>query len=163
VVDNPDQRLRPGQYGDLIFDVAGRESLVVPRDAVVDTGEHQYVFLDRGGGRLEPRRVRVGGLFGEQREILEGLSAGDVVVTRGAFLIDSESRLAASIEQAPAPARAAGNGGGGSEASGPDCETAFDRAGHADAYRQCRECERVHAGMGSMVADCKNAIARPWR
>jgi len=68
---------------------------------VVDTGEHQYVFLDRGGGRLEPRRVRTGGLFGEQREILEGLSAGDVVVTRGAFLIDSESRLAASIEQAP--------------------------------------------------------------
>jgi Cu(I)/Ag(I) efflux system membrane fusion protein len=96
-VDNPDLRLRPGQYGDILIDLPGREALVVPRDAVVDTGEHQYVFVDRGEGRLEPRPVRAGGLFDEQREVVEGLSPGDVVVTRGAFLVDSESRLAASI------------------------------------------------------------------
>jgi Cu(I)/Ag(I) efflux system membrane fusion protein len=64
----------------------------------VDTGEHQYVFVVKGGGRFEPRRVQAGARRGDDVQILEGLSPGEVVVTTANFMIDSESRLRAAIQ-----------------------------------------------------------------
>jgi hypothetical protein len=96
----------------------------------------------------------------QQMTIDDQFAEGDRVVTRGSFMLDSESRLQASLAAAPAPASGSQ---GGSADQGPSCETEFDQERQADKYRQCRACERQHAGMGSMVADCKNAIARPWR
>ena len=110
--------------------------------------------------RFEPRVVRTS-LSREGRvQVLSGVVEGDRVVTRGSFMLDSESRLQASLAAAPAPAPGSQ---GGSADQGPSCETEFDDQRQADKYRQCRACEQQHAGMGSMVADCKNAIARPWR
>jgi Cu(I)/Ag(I) efflux system membrane fusion protein len=76
--------------------------VVVPRDAVIDTGELQYVFLAQGGGRYLPRRVRTGWSGSGKVAILEGVREGERVVTAAGFLLDSESRL-----------RATGAGGGG--------------------------------------------------
>lgn len=96
VVDNPGGALRPGMYGDATFRVAPREVLTVPRDAVVDTGEQQHVFVAEEPGHFMPRTVTVGVRAGERIEIREGLEAGEQVVASGVFLIDSESRLRAS-------------------------------------------------------------------
>jgi Cu(I)/Ag(I) efflux system membrane fusion protein len=160
VVSNRDGRLRPGQFGEVEFELPSSPGLFVPRDAVIRTGEHEYVYVATSPERFEPRVVRTG-LSREGRvQVLSGLAEGDRVVTRGSFMLDSESRLQASLAAAPAPASGSQ---GGSADQGPSCETEFDQERQADKYRQCRACERQHAGMGSMVADCKNAIARPWR
>jgi Cu(I)/Ag(I) efflux system membrane fusion protein len=104
---NDTLKLRPGQYGQVDFALPATKSVVVPRDAVVDTGLSTYVFVDEGGGRFSPRAVTVGREVGEQIELLAGLSAGDRVVSSATFLIDSESRLQASIGQTSAGERAA--------------------------------------------------------
>ena len=97
-LDNRDHTLRPGMYGQV--DVASRHGvtpLVVPAEAVVNTGEVSYVFLARGGGKFEPRRVWTGSGDGDRITVLDGLAEGDTVVASASFLIDSESRLKAAI------------------------------------------------------------------
>ena len=97
-LDNGDGLLRPGMYGRV--DVATSHtgtSLVIPAEAVVNTGEVSYVFLAHGGGRFEPRRVWTGGGDGDRITVLRGLAEGDTVVVSASFLIDSESRLKAAI------------------------------------------------------------------
>ena len=95
---NPGLKLRPGMYGDVVIELASAEGLSVPTDAVVDTGELQYVFLARDRGRFEPRVVRLGARGDGRVQILDGLADGDVVVTTANFLVDSESRLRAAVE-----------------------------------------------------------------
>jgi membrane fusion protein, copper/silver efflux system len=99
-VDNRDGRLRPGLYGTAELHALPREALTVPRDAVVDTGLAQHVFVASRSpdkpGELSPRPVRLGVSLGKRVEIREGLAEGEPVVAAGVFLIDSESRLRAS-------------------------------------------------------------------
>jgi Cu(I)/Ag(I) efflux system membrane fusion protein len=90
-------KLRPGMTGDVALELPKAAGLVVPSEAVVDTGERQYVFVARGGGRFEPRLVRVGARAGGRAQIATGLTEGETVVTTGNFLLDSESRLRAGI------------------------------------------------------------------
>jgi Cu(I)/Ag(I) efflux system membrane fusion protein len=101
---NADLKLRPGMFGDVLVEDPPREALVVAREAVVDTGESRYVFVALGGGRYEPRPVRTGVTQGERVQVLEGLAEGDTVVTTGNFLLDSESRLRATLDAAVPPA-----------------------------------------------------------
>jgi Cu(I)/Ag(I) efflux system membrane fusion protein len=97
-VPNADGRLRPGMFGDAIVDVPIQDGLVIPGEALVDTGEHQYVFLAKEGGHFEPRSVKVGERVGPKVQILAGVNDGETVVTTGNFLLDSESQLRAVIE-----------------------------------------------------------------
>jgi Cu(I)/Ag(I) efflux system membrane fusion protein len=95
---NPDGQLRPGMYGQVdVSSRRGASSLVVPSEAVVNTGGVSYVFLARGEGHFEPRRVWTGTSDGDQVTVLKGLVEGDTVVSSASFLIDSESRLKAAI------------------------------------------------------------------
>jgi Cu(I)/Ag(I) efflux system membrane fusion protein len=96
VVDNPRGSLRPGLYGTAEFEVAPRRVLTVPRDAVVDTGLEQHVFVAIGSGGFTPRKVELGVRLDERMEITQGLAEGEEIVSSGVFLIDSESRLRAS-------------------------------------------------------------------
>lgn len=96
-LDNADRALRPGMHGNVDIESDAAEALVVPAEALVDTGVVQYVFVALPGGRFEPRRVRAGLAQEESVQILEGLREGETVVTTANFLIDSESRLAAAI------------------------------------------------------------------
>jgi Cu(I)/Ag(I) efflux system membrane fusion protein len=93
-------RLRPGMYGNVALDLPKTTGLMVPNDALVDTGDHQYVFVVKGGGHFEPRPVKLGARGEEMVEVASGLAEGEVVVTTANFLIDSESRLRAAIEGA---------------------------------------------------------------
>jgi Cu(I)/Ag(I) efflux system membrane fusion protein len=95
---NPGMKLRPGMFGDVTLDLGARTAVTVPADALVDTGEDQYVFVSRGSGRFEPRRVRAGWRGGGRVAILDGIAEGERVVTTANFLLDSESRLRAAIE-----------------------------------------------------------------
>lgn len=92
---NPDRALKPGMYATVQLEGAESvERVLVPRAAVIDTGERQVAFVSRGEGHFEPRAVRMGGeTGGGEVEILEGLQPGELVVTSGQFLIDSEARM----------------------------------------------------------------------
>jgi Cu(I)/Ag(I) efflux system membrane fusion protein len=111
---NPALELRPGMFGDVTLDLPAAEAVVVPAEALIDTGEHHYVFVDRGGGRYEPRAVQPGWSGQGRVAILSGLAEGEKVVTTANFLLDSESRLRAAVEgfnssgppSGPAPAAA---------------------------------------------------------
>ena len=109
-VPNPDRRLRPGMYADVV--VQGppvSNAVVVPQSAVIRSGERNIVFLDLGGGRFEPREVTIGVKGeGDRLQIVEGVAPGDEVVTQGQFMLDSESR----IQEAIAKFRARGKGTG---------------------------------------------------
>lgn len=153
-VKNDQLALRPGQYGNVDFALAPRKVVVVPRDAVVDTGREVYVFVDEGGGRYTPRVVSPGRDLDDGFEALAGVAPGERVVSSATFLVDSESRLQASLAQT----------GGKTSAPPPSaCDADFDRSKYPDKWAECERCEKQHAGMGSMVEDCKNAIPKPWR
>lgn len=95
-VPNIGGALRPGMYGTAQISAAPRQALTVGRDAVIDTGLAQHVFVRTGANRFEPRQVKLGAKTADRVEILQGLAAGEQVVSAGVFLLDSESRLRAS-------------------------------------------------------------------
>lgn len=97
-LENRDLKLRPGMYADVFIGLGDQQAVVVPREALVDTGDHQYVFVAKEGGRFEPRLVQVGGRSDDKVQITSGVGEGETVVTTANFLIDSESRLKAAIE-----------------------------------------------------------------
>jgi Cu(I)/Ag(I) efflux system membrane fusion protein len=94
-VGNARGTLRPGLYGTAAFTVAGTPAITVPRDAVVDTGRQQHVFV-AVGDHFEPRSVTLGLQLADRVEVRTGLNDGDRIVTAGVFLLDSESRLRAT-------------------------------------------------------------------
>lgn len=97
-VKNAEMTLRPGQYGWVEIKQPSRTVVAVPRDAVVDTGLERYVFVEEGPGRFSPRRVEVGSELGTDRiELTSGVHPNERVVSGATFLIDSESRLKASL------------------------------------------------------------------
>ncbi|MGO9227773.1 MAG: efflux RND transporter periplasmic adaptor subunit [Bryobacteraceae bacterium] len=94
--DNPGELLKPEMYGQVEIRTSGARRLMAPESAVLDSGDRQVVYVDRGNGTLEPRPVHVGERAGGKVEILEGLKAGERIVTSGNFLLDSESQLKAA-------------------------------------------------------------------
>lgn len=110
-ISNPDGNLRPGMFARVrIGGGAGRETLVVPSEAVISTGMRQIVIVSAEGGRFRPAAVKIGRERNGKTEVLTGLSAGEQVVTSGQFLIDSEASLKgvlARMEQRAAPDEAA--------------------------------------------------------
>jgi membrane fusion protein, copper/silver efflux system len=91
--DNPSLRLKPDMFVNVEFRIGLPGRVVVPADAVVNTGTRQTVFVDLGDGRLEPRAVQIGERLGDRVQILTGLRAGERVVSSGTFLVDSEAQL----------------------------------------------------------------------
>ena len=101
--------LRPDMFVDVDFPVKLPPSINVPVDAVLDSGLTQTVFVDRGNGFFEPRKVETGWRLGDRVEITRGLQPGEKVVISGNFLIDSESRMKLA---AAGPVRRGGPGPG---------------------------------------------------
>ena len=95
---NPQWALKPGMFANIDLQIPRGKRLVVPNTAVLDSGTEQLVFIDQGQGMFEPRKVTVGVRTRDTYEILEGIQAGELVVTRGNFLVDSESNLKAATE-----------------------------------------------------------------
>lgn len=99
---NAEGALKPGLFGIVEIGLPTKSGVTVPSEAVIDTGDRRYVFVETAAGHFDPRVVTTGERSGERVEILEGLVAGERVASSGNFFIDSESRLRASIAEAPA-------------------------------------------------------------
>ena len=97
-LDNRDDTLKPDMYANVELRVNLGTRLVIPQEAIIESGQKQVVFLHHGGGRLEPRLIKTGVKAGEWSEVLEGLKEGEHIVTSANFLIDSESKLKSVVE-----------------------------------------------------------------
>lgn len=99
-VVNPDGRLKADMYADVLFRPGADDVPVVtvPNSAVIESGSQQIVFVIKGEGRFEPRRVTLGRRGDGYREVVAGIRAGEEVVTTATFLIDSESNLRAALK-----------------------------------------------------------------
>ena len=101
-------RLKPGMFATVEMETGRGTGLVVPTDAVLDSGSEQIVFVAQGDGRFEPRTVKAGRRLGETIQIVQGLKEGESVATGATFFLDSESQLRASLQgYQPLPATAA--------------------------------------------------------
>jgi Cu(I)/Ag(I) efflux system membrane fusion protein len=118
---NPGGNLRPGLYGTATLETVGPPVITVPRDAVVDTGARQHVFV-AAGDRFEPRPVTLGVQLYDRVEVRSGLSEGEQIVAAGVFLLDSESRLRAT----------GGAGGHNHGAPTPPAQAVDPHAGHRE-------------------------------
>jgi Cu(I)/Ag(I) efflux system membrane fusion protein len=91
-VDNDQGALKPGMWADVrIFAGPVDDQLIVPREAVIRTGRSERVVLRIDDERFAVRDVVTGMESGDYVAIVEGLEAGDTVVTSGQFLLDSEA------------------------------------------------------------------------
>lgn len=102
-VANPNTDLKPEMFGDVVIATSPRTVLLLPDDAVINTGTRKVVFVDLGEGKLQPREIAVGAHTGGQYEVRSGLLAGDRVAAGASFLLDSEAQLKAAVS-AMAPA-----------------------------------------------------------
>jgi membrane fusion protein, copper/silver efflux system len=84
-------------YGEVVLQGRSREGVRIPTDAVIHTGTRSVVFVALPGGKFQPREVQLGETNSDFVEVASGVAAGDGVVTRANFLVDSESRLRASL------------------------------------------------------------------
>jgi RND family efflux transporter MFP subunit len=104
---NEGHALHEGMYATVEIDAeAAASAILVPREAVIDSGTRQIVFLAQGGGHFEARQVTIGqtgrseGAGGDDMvQVLTGLAGNETVVTSGQFLLDSESRMREAIEK----------------------------------------------------------------
>ena len=94
---NPDLKLLPEMYADVMLDIPVGQRLTIPASAVLKTGKNDIVFVDKGDGNLEIRKVELGQKAGNYYEVLKGLKNGDIVISRANFLIDSESKVQAAV------------------------------------------------------------------
>lgn len=84
-------------YVNLELKIPLGERLVVPKDAILLTGERAVIFIHHGGGKIEWRDVKLGVRSGNLVEVTEGIREGDQIITSANFLIDSESQLKAAM------------------------------------------------------------------
>ena len=94
---NPKGELKPEMFGEVVLKSGTRQGLRIPNDAVVRSGTQDVVFVATGDGKFQPREVQLGATDDGSVEIVGGLEEGEKVVTRANFLVDSESRLRASL------------------------------------------------------------------
>ncbi|MDT8436330.1 MAG: efflux RND transporter periplasmic adaptor subunit [Gemmatimonadota bacterium] len=96
LLDNSDGRLKPGMFATMFFDARLPETIAVPLEAVLVTGERNLVFVRDADGMIQPREVVLGPRAGDFVQILAGLELGETIVGSANFLVDAESRLAST-------------------------------------------------------------------
>jgi Cu(I)/Ag(I) efflux system membrane fusion protein/cobalt-zinc-cadmium efflux system membrane fusion protein len=99
--DNDNFELKPDMYANIYLKTAlDEQSLVIPQEAVIDSGIRKVAFVSKGEGRFEPRQIELGmEVNGNDYQVLSGLSEGERVVTSAQFMLDSESRLREAIQK----------------------------------------------------------------
>jgi RND family efflux transporter MFP subunit len=96
-VANPGLKLKPDMFADISIQQELGEQLVVPAEAVLDSGEHKIVFVAHEGGHFEVRDVTVAAKVDDYYIVAAGLEEGEEVVASGNFLLDSESRIKGAL------------------------------------------------------------------
>ena len=103
LVENPEGKLKLEMFANVRIDYDIGEKLAVPEEAVMHAGTRNIVFLADPDGYFEPRTVVLGTKAQGYYEVLQGLAAKEEVVTSGNFLVDSESKLNAVLNQMGEP------------------------------------------------------------
>jgi Cu(I)/Ag(I) efflux system membrane fusion protein len=93
VIPDEGHLFHPGLFAEVSGEAPIGEKLTVSTGSLVPTGNKFIVFVDHGGGKLEPRQIEVGIHSGDYYEVVSGLKEGDKVVSSANFLIDAESRI----------------------------------------------------------------------
>ena len=108
VFQNPELKLKPGMFVSVALKIPMGKRLAIPVSGVFHTGTRKVVFVDHGGGYLEPREVTLGPRAGDYYSVLKGLKPGEKIVTSANFLVDSESQLQAALGSFVPPPPGAG-------------------------------------------------------
>jgi Cu(I)/Ag(I) efflux system membrane fusion protein/cobalt-zinc-cadmium efflux system membrane fusion protein len=98
---NPDYELKPDMYANIYLkSTMAKDSLVIPQEAVIDSGVRQIVFVAVDEGKFQPREVNIG-LEGNDNDyqVLAGLKEGEEIVLSAQFMLDSESRLREAVQK----------------------------------------------------------------
>ncbi len=99
-VQNKNLRLRPGMIANVtVFGGPKRETLMVPSEAIIRTGNRSVVIVEEAQGRFRAQEIALGLDSGDEIEVTAGLTAGERVVVSGQFLIDSEASLKGAINR----------------------------------------------------------------
>jgi Cu(I)/Ag(I) efflux system membrane fusion protein len=98
-LDNSKLHLRPGSFVDVIIHAQAHDALVLPRSAVMHTGDGDMVMLSRGEGHFLPVHIETGVESGDEIEITDGLQEGSEVATNGQFLLDAAASLNAAAQR----------------------------------------------------------------
>jgi Cu(I)/Ag(I) efflux system membrane fusion protein len=96
-VANPGLKLKPDMFADISIEQDLGERLVVPSEAVLDSGERKVVFVAHDGGHFEPREITTAARLDDYYVVARGVREGEEVVTSGNFLLDSESRIKGAL------------------------------------------------------------------
>ena len=107
-ISNPKGQLSPGMFVNVSIDSPLGRQLTIPASGIFQSGLRQIAFVDRGGGYFEPREVETSSGGGGDLVVLNGLKAGERVVTSANFLIDSESQIQAAMGSFSPPPPGAG-------------------------------------------------------
>lgn len=94
---NPNFELKPQMFANVELKINYGDQVLVPQEAVMDSGDKQYVFVVHDGSTFEPRTIQMGAKLEGKVVVLSGLKPGETIVTSGNFLIDSESRLKSAM------------------------------------------------------------------
>ncbi|WP_333498687.1 efflux RND transporter periplasmic adaptor subunit [Kluyvera sp. CHPC 1.2972] len=98
-VNNPDELLKPGMNAYLKLNAQSDEMLLIPSQAVIDTGDEQRVITVASNGEFVPKKIQVLHESQHQAGIGAGLSEGESVVLNGLFLIDSEANISGALDR----------------------------------------------------------------
>lgn len=98
-LDNKDGHLKPGMNAWISFNSQSEQMLLIPSQAVIDTGDEQRVITLDQNGRFVPKRIHVFHESQQQTAVSSGLTENESVVTNGLFLIDSEANIAGALER----------------------------------------------------------------
>lgn len=100
VSNTPNLEFKPEMYATVtLSSPAAMNAVAVSDQAIIRSGKRNIIVVALGGGYFDPRDVALGVTADGYTQVLEGIEAGEVVVTSSQFLIDSESNLKAAINQ----------------------------------------------------------------
>ena len=144
-LDNTDLSLKPGMFANVVLYTDPQpEALVVPSESILRTGSRDQVFVMREAGKFEPRNVTLGMSADGVIQILDGVKAGEQVVTSGQFLIDSESKLREATAKMMAAIQGSSSVAGGRMPGA----TIMDPGESADADRSAMSMGDAHKNAG---------------
>jgi multidrug efflux pump subunit AcrA (membrane-fusion protein) len=147
VLGNPGGLLKPNMLATVTLQAPESHALLVPADAVVDTGTQQLVFVADGAGRFTPREVRVGRRTVGQVELLSGVTDGDQVAASATFFLDSESQLRGALQKYEPPQEAP------ADTAAPEFDVTFRTEPDPPHVGENTFVVRLEDGSGQPIAD----------
>jgi len=90
-VPNPKNMLKPKMFARMTILVGDQQVLAIPKSAIQDAGTQKVVYVPIGNDQFLEKPVKLGGDAGDLVEVLDGLTAGEKVVTNGSFDLRSKA------------------------------------------------------------------------